>query len=135
MLDLRLARKNCYRQRAFDWTHSSVKRQLANTKKIYEVVLFSEIAVCAEDAKRDGEIETGALLSHISGRQVDRDSLKWKEEPAVGNGGANALARLTHRGIRQSHNCYGQGRLGLAPHGRQINFNIDEVGVDAVNRR
>ncbi len=101
MADRSVARENRDRQRAFDRTHASIKRKLADAQNVNQVVRFGEIAVRAENAKRDRQIETRAFFAHVGGREIDRGLLKRKEVAAVLHCGADAFARLAHSGIRQ----------------------------------
>ena len=62
--------------------------------------------------------------------------LLWKEERAVVDGGADALARLAHGEVGQADDGDRRVPVGLAPRGRQVNFNIDEVCVvDVILRK
>jgi hypothetical protein len=92
MLDLCVARKDRNRECAFDWSYSSVQGKFTDAKDMNQTFLFGEIAVSTEDAEGNREIETCALFSDIGWRQVDRDFLEGKEECAVTNCCANALA-------------------------------------------
>src|SRR5712691_5124515 len=107
MLDQGIAREDGDWQCTFNWTNSTIKRKLTHTQHMNEVVLFSQITVGTEDSECDGKIETRALFANVRWRKVDSDSLKRKEESAVADGRADALARLAHRSVGQAN--YGNG--------------------------
>ncbi len=85
------AREHRDRQRAFDRPHTSVERQLADTKNMNEIELLGELAIRAENSERNRQIKTRAFLTYVSRRKIDGCLLKRKEVTAVLNGGANAF--------------------------------------------
>ena len=93
----------------------------------------AQISICPEDAKRDRQIETCAFFTNVRRRQINRGLVKGKEECAVVDGGPNPLSRLAHGEIRQADNYHGRGSVRLVPHGSQIDFDIDQVGVDSID--
>src|SRR5438105_1444082 len=94
---------------------------------------ITEIAIGAENAQSNWQVKTRAFLPHIRRREIDGRFVKWKEKGAVVYRGANALARLTHGQVRQSHNCNGCGSICFISYRSQIDFYIDQVGIDSVN--
>jgi hypothetical protein len=97
------------------------------------VLGVAQVAVSPQNAKCYWQIETCAFFTHVRGRQINRSLVKRKEECAVVDGGPNPLARLANGEIRQADNYHGRGSVRLVPHGSQINFNIDQVGVDSID--
>src|ERR1043165_4652428 len=93
----------------------------------------SEIAVRSKNAQRNRQVETGALFAHVSRREIDRSFLEWKEESAVVDGGANALARFPHRQIGQANNYDGRRLVDFVAGRREINFDVHEVSIDSIN--
>lgn len=94
---------------------------------------IAEVAVGPEDTQRNRQVEARAFFADIGRRQINRGLVKRKEEGAVIDGGADAFARLTHSEVRQSDNGYGCGCVRLIAHRGQIDFNIYEVSVDAID--
>ena len=93
----------------------------------------AEVAVCAEDAERDGQIETRALFAHIGGRKVDRRLVKREEEGAVVDRSPDAFARFAHGEVGQANDGHGRRRVGFATRGRQVNLDVHEVCVNAID--
>src|ERR1700682_3777970 len=93
------------------------------------------IAIGPEDAERHWQVEPRPLFPHISGRQVNRCLVKRKKEGAVVDSGTNAFARFTHGKVGQTDNGHRSRRIGLVANWCEIDFNIDEVGVDAIDGR
>lgn len=132
-LDASVARPDGDGQRALDRAHATVERKLSDGEHVRQAFEFAEIAVRAEDAERDGEVEARALFAHVGGREVDRRLVEREEEAAVVDGGADALARLANGGIGQTDDGDGRRTIDLVSRGREIDLNIDEIGVDAVD--
>src|SRR5205085_7749669 len=128
-----LARENGDGERAAYRAHAPVEREFADRERVGQVFRFAEVAVRAEYAERDGEVEARALFANVCGREVDGRLVEREEEGAVVDGGAYALARLAHGEVWQADDCDGRGRVGLAARGRQVNFGVNEVCVNAVN--
>ncbi len=76
-----------------------------------------------------GQIESGAFLADVGGREVNCDALAMgKLKAAVAQRGFDALAAFFHGVIRQPDNV----KIG---HARRayIDLHFDEVSVDAVD--
>ncbi len=56
-----------------------------------------------EDAERDREIEGGAILANVGGREIHRDPARRHREAGVHERRAHAFAALFHRAGRQAH--------------------------------
>src|SRR5262245_31511909 len=104
MMNRTLARHYRDRQSAFDRAHTTIEREFADAENVNQVLLFRKLAVRTEYSQRDRQIETRAFFANVRGREVDRRLLKRKEITAVLNRGADAFARLAHRGVRKSDN-------------------------------
>ena len=59
--------------------------------------------------------------------------MKRKEEAAVVDGRADALARFADGRVGQADDGHGRRGVGLIARRRQINLDVDEVCVDAVD--
>src|SRR5262245_48042983 len=82
----------------------------------------------AKNADGHRQVEGGAFLLHVRGREVYRDSLIRRTESIVTNGGARAAAGFANGGIRQTDDV----ELAV-PSCRNVGFNIDKIRFDAVN--
>ena len=47
------------------------------------MLCISKVAVCAEDAERNRQVEARALFAHVRRSEIDRRLVKRKEEAAV----------------------------------------------------
>src|SRR5438067_3712886 len=94
MLRLRLPGAQSNRQRAANWPHTAIERQLANGKNVRQMLSISEVAIRSENPERNWQIKTGAFFPHIGWRQIDRRLVNRKEKRAVVDGGANSFARF-----------------------------------------
>jgi hypothetical protein len=103
MLDESFARQNGYWQRALDRTHTTIQGQFADTEDVNQTVFLCKISVSSQDTERDREVKARALFAHIGWGQIDCDSLKRKEKPAIGDRGTNAFARFAYGSIGQTN--------------------------------
>ena len=127
--DLLGARRNGDGKRAADAAQAAIKRQLADHHVIVQLALVQR-AVSPQDAEGHRQIETRSLFLHVRGSEIDRD-VSWRNVvPGILQRGANPLTALTHGRIGQAD---GSEVVFSELHARNIDFDIDEVGVDAVN--
>ena len=82
----------------------------------------------AEDRRRDRQVESRARLAQIGRREVRGDPLQRELEARVDDCRPDALARLPHRGVRQSDE---RERRQAA---MDVDLDVDGEGVDAVER-
>jgi hypothetical protein len=52
---------------------------------------------------RQRQVETGSDLRHVGGGEVGRDPSRWELKSRVQQCGVNAVARLAHGSISESH--------------------------------
>ena len=83
----------------------------------------------AENPHRHRQIETGAFLTNIGGRKVDRHRLRRIAEAGVQQRGLDAFARFADCGIRHADG----DEVARGAGGIHVDFNIDEVRVNTVN--
>ena len=80
-------------------------------------------------AKGHREIERRAFFANIGGREIDGYALTMgKLEAAVAESGLNAFTAFLDGVVRQTHDVE-----VLHAGGTDIDFDVDEVGVDAVD--
>ena len=123
------ARQNGDGQHAGDGAHAAVEAELADQEKAAEVVR-AQRAIGAEDADGDGQVEAGAFFLEIGGREVDGDEGGRDVEAGVLDGGADAVAAFAHGGVGQAD---GVEVIFIGDHAAIVDFDVDEVGVDAVD--
>jgi hypothetical protein len=131
--DSGLARAQRDGKRPADRPHPAVERQLADGERAGEAFALSEVAVRAEHPERDGQVEARAALAHVRRREVDRRLVEGEEEAAVVDRRADALARLADREVGQADDGHGRRRVRLAARRREVNFDVYEVCVNAVD--
>jgi hypothetical protein len=82
-----------------------------------------------EDAEGDGQVDGGAFLAEVGGGEVDGDPIGRKDNACVPDRGANALATLPYRLVRQTdgrERRKAAGDVDLDAHERC--FHTDERG-------
>src|SRR5262245_46535593 len=104
MFDLRVPRAQCNWQRTAHRSHSAIKRKLADSDNVRQVLSFAEVTVRSQNAERNWQIETCAFLAYICRRQIDCRLVKRKEECAVVDGCTNAFAGFSDGEIRKTNN-------------------------------
>ena len=83
-----------------------------------------QLAAGEQDAHRDRQIETAAVLGQVRRRQIDGDALLGKAEAAVDQRRAHPVLALADRGVGQAdHGEAGQPRA-------QMDFNAHRYGAD-----
>ncbi len=105
-----------------------VKRQFTHDDKIVELVGFNLFAG-GQHPQRDGQIETGAFLFHIGGREIDGGAAHREFEAGVGQGGGDAVPRFLHRGVRQTDNH----NQRVTP--TSVDLNLDRIRLNAMESR
>ncbi len=128
-LQAKFAGRERRRERAADRPNTSIKRQLTEEHAL--VKLFAEkMAHASDESKSHREIERRAFLANVGGRQIDGDALPVREfEAAVAKGRLDALAAFLDGIVRQADD------VEILHAGRtHVDFDLDEVGVDAVDR-
>ncbi len=99
------------------------KGQLADP---FHVLQFHppQLAAGEQNAHRDRQIETAAVLGQVRRRQIDGDALLGKAEAAVDQRRAHPVLALADRGVGQAdHGEAGQPRA-------QMDFNAHRYGAD-----
>jgi len=81
-----------------------------------------------ENAECDWQVEGGASLGDVGGRQVAGDSSERHGEARIRERGGHALAPLTHRALRQPY----RRERGQAV--ADVDLHVHAVGVDAEDR-
>ena len=127
--DLLGTRRYGDRQRAADAPQAAIERQLAHHHVIVQLALVQS-AIGAKDAERHRQIESRSLFLHVRGSQIDRDVSGRNVVAGILQRRANPLAALANGGIGQAH---GREVVFTKLHARNIDFDIDQIGVDAVN--
>ena len=108
---------------------AAVEAELADQEEVGDV-LDVQRAVGAENADGDGQIEAGAFLLDVGGREVDGDAGGRNVEAGVLDGGADAVARLAHGGVGQADG----GELSLSRTTPEKSTSTSMMlGVDAVD--
>src|SRR5262249_56771479 len=77
----------------------AVERQLADDRKLAEVVPSPHAARRSQDRERDRQVESGSLLAQIRGGKIHGDAIVREREAGVPNGRLDALAAFAHGGI------------------------------------
>src|SRR5579859_7146633 len=83
----------------------------------------------AQNAERHRQIESRALFAHVRGSEIDGDSFIGIPEPGIDQRALDALAALANRGIGHTYSDEVARRAGLV----HVDFNIDQMSIDAVN--
>ena len=117
-------------QHAGDGAHAAVEAELADQEEAAEVV-DAQRAVGAEDADGDGQIEARAFFFDVGGREVDGDEGGRNQVAGVLDGGADAVAAFAHGGVGQAD---GVEVILVRDDAAVVDLDIDEVGIDAVDR-
>src|SRR5580658_3339887 len=91
---------------------------------------WSHYAHGAQNPDRHRQIESRAFLAHVSRRQVDSHTLAGISEAGIHQSALDALAALAHGCIRHPH-----GDEIPVPSWIHIHFDIDDVGVNTIDRR
>src|SRR5690348_3327278 len=130
ILDTSLTRSQGSRESAADGTDSAIEREFAKKNELIEN-LAEERALAAEKSERHGKIECGAFLAHVSGSEIDCDSLVARIlEAAILKRGLHSLAAFLDGDVRQAYNIENAGFARA-----DVHFDLDEIGVDAIDRR
>jgi hypothetical protein len=90
--------------------------------------LGGAVAGGGEGGDGDGEVEAGARLLHVGGREVDRHPPQGKEVPGLLDGRADAGARLAHGDLREADEVEGGQSAG------DVDLDLDGVRVEADER-
>jgi hypothetical protein len=117
-------------EHAGNGAEGAIEAQLADEKEVAEVVEL-ECSIGAEDADGHGKVEAGALFFDVSGGEVDGDVGGGEVEAGVADGGADAVAGFTDGGIGEAD---GVEVVILRFDSGEIDFDVNDVGVDAVDR-
>src|SRR5438552_2560820 len=115
-------------QHAFDGPDRAGQRQLADDGEVFQLVGF-DLLGGGSNSDGDGQVEAGAFLFYISGREIDGDTTQRNFEPGIREGGADPVARLFDRGVRQTNNDDDR----IAPTGVDLDFN--RVRFNPINGR
>src|SRR5216684_9367108 len=94
-------RTNARRERSANRTQLAGQRELP-CEFVFREPVGLELVRGGEDAERDGQIESAALLGELRRSEIDRDAPRWKVEARVYEGGAHPVAALLHFGVRQT---------------------------------
>ena len=116
-------------QHARNRTQASVEPQLAHQQEAAQIV-DAQRAISAENADGNGQIEPGAFLLQVGGRQVDGDVRGRNQVAGVLDGGAHAVAALPHRRVGQPH---GVKMILVGHNATVIDFHVDQVGINTVD--
>src|SRR5450759_26803 len=125
--DALLARADCDGERTAHRAYGAIEGKLAD-----EEVPVQRLnrAHGAEDADSDGEIEAGAFLAYIGRGQVDGDAFVGVAEAGIDQRALDTLAAFTDGDVGHADH-YGVPRVARREH---VDFDIDQVSVDAINR-
>ena len=107
--------------------HLAAERQLAEDRQ-RSSARRRDRALGGEDRAGDREVEAGARLAQVRGREVDRDPPLRELEARVEDRRLDALARLGHGAIAEPDD--GEGRQPAA----QVGLDDDRPGVESVER-
>ena len=102
---------------------AAVERQLADEHEIPDFATL-DCAGGRQHAERDRQVERGAGLPHVGGRQVHGHPLQRELEAAVPDGRPHAVAALAHAGIRQPDH------RELRQPERHVHLDHDRDGLD-----
>ncbi len=117
------------RQRPTHRSHAPIERQLAN-QHVLRHVRLRQPAVCANDAERHREIESRSFLLQVGGGKINRDLARRNIVAAVLERRLHALSALLYGGIRETD---GKELVIALCDSRDIDFHLDEVGIDPIN--
>ena len=116
-----------HRQHPAHRAHPGVERQLAHHERAVEPSGLDQ-PDGGEDADRGRQIEGGAFLADVGGRQVDRDAVDGELEARVPDGGADPVAALAHGRVGKTDGAErGQAR-------GDVHLDEDGGGLDPVER-
>ena len=126
ILDAAVTCRESRGQRAAHRTHAAIEREFA--EKHVRIENFAEEAsLAAGESQRHGQIECGAFLADVGGREIDRDRVpRRKIESAIAQSGANAFAAFFHGNVRQADDCEMPFVCG-----HHVNLGLDEIRVNA----
>ena len=91
---------------------------------------IAQRSVSTQDADRDGQVEAGALLLQIGGREIDGDEGGRNQVAGVFDGRAHPVAAFADGRVRKAD---GVEVVLIADYAAQIDFDVDQTGVDAVD--
>ena len=103
--------------------------KFADKKRVGNLFLV-QAAVGAQDAERHGQVEAGAFLADVGGRQVDGDVGGRNVVAAVLQRRADAVAAFAHRGVGQAD---GVKVVFVLLDAGDVDLDLNDVGVDAVD--
>ena len=86
---------------------------------------IGQLAAGHQHAKRDRQVESGAVFPDVGGGEVDGDAAEGKGEAGVGQGGPDPLPALAYGAVRQPDG--GEGRQAAA----DVHLDVYRIGVDA----
>ena len=115
-------------QHASHGAHCAGEREFSDERKaggVCKVVVFSG----GDHAERDGEVEAGAFLFHIGGREIDRRAPARPEIAAVADRRRHAVLAFLHGGVGQAN--HDDDRTSAS----RIDFDFDLERIDAIDRR
>ena len=84
----------------------------------------------AQDPHGHGQVEAGAFLAHVGGREIDGDAFVGIAEAGVDERALDALAAFPDGDVGHADHD-GIPRVAGCEH---VDFDIDQVSIDAVNR-
>ena len=108
-------------------THAPVEPELAEDAEIVEDAR-GESLVGTGERDRDGELEPGAGLAHVGGREVDGDAPHGPVEVRREQRGAHALARLASGRVGESDDRVARQAA------RHVHLDRDDLSVDPTQR-
>jgi hypothetical protein len=73
--------------------YRTIQAELATDGVARQQVVL-DLTTCGQDSGSQGQIEAGTTLAQVCGRQIYRDTSKWKLESAVEKRCANSLTRF-----------------------------------------
>ncbi len=126
-----LARGDRNGQHAGNAAQRAIESQFTHQQELAEIFQLQR-TVGAENADGHRQVKTRSFFLEIGWSQIDRNLRRRNIEAGVLDGGADPVAAFTHRSVRQA---YGVKPVFHRPDAGVVDFHIDDVSVDAVNRR
>ena len=126
ILDPAFPRRQRRRKRTAHRTHSAIERQLSQENVRIEN-FAEECSLATEYSKRHRQVERGAFLANVRGRQIyGDDRAEGKIESAIPHRGLDSFAAFFDGNVRQSDNA----ETALIAR-TDIHLDFDEVRIDA----